>query len=331
MLGHSMKAGLFAIALAACSSPEKHVDAPSSAWSQGPDLADGVPRLEPGVTALGQRLVIVGGFDSDLQAGLDITTRVDMFDPLANAWTRLPDGPVAWTHIQLAGVGTKLYLLGGLAGQTYTAEPDCYVLDTLDATPTWTPLAPIPTGFERGSAAVVVAMPRIYLLGGAGTNGALATDLYYDGEAGEARRLCVWRGAGPARVRGRRGGAGRAAERRELRPDRRHVDDERGHAGLARGHARRRARRSAVRARRRTRAEVRADHAALHLRAARHRRSIDPWARACGDSAHVAPHPRVLRVLRRRRRPEEVQHRARGRADATRHDDRAVDGEQLSG
>lgn len=178
-----MKAGLFAIALAACSSPGKHVDAPSSAWSQGPDLADGVPRLEPGVTALGQRLVIVGGFDTDLQAGLDITKRVDMFDPLANTWTQLPDVPVAWTHIQLAGLGTKLYLLGGLAGQTYTAEPDCYVLDTSDTTPMWTPIAPIPTGLERGSAAVVIAMPRIYLLGGAGTNGALATNIYYDVQA----------------------------------------------------------------------------------------------------------------------------------------------------
>ena len=175
-----MKAGLFVIVLAACSSPGAHIDAPSSAWSQGSDLPMEVPRLEPGVTALGQRLVIAGGFDTDLQAGLHITQRVDVFDPLANMWTTLPDVPKPWTHIQIAGLGTKLYLLGGLAGQTYTAEPDCYVLDTSDATPMWTPIAPIPTGFERGSAAVVVAMPRIYLLGGAGTNGALATNIYYD-------------------------------------------------------------------------------------------------------------------------------------------------------
>ncbi len=177
-----MRAGLFVIALAACSSPGKHVDAPSSAWSQGPDLADEVPRLEPGVAALGQRMVVVGGFDSDLQAGLDITKRVDVYDVATGTWSRLPDAPVAWTHIQLAGLGTKVYLLGGLAGQTYTAEPDCFVLDTADATPTWMPIAPIPTGFERGSAAVVVAAPRIYLLGGAGTNGALATNLFYDVE-----------------------------------------------------------------------------------------------------------------------------------------------------
>ncbi|HSN27361.1 MAG TPA: kelch repeat-containing protein [Kofleriaceae bacterium] len=171
------------LVLAACSSPGKHVDAPSSAWSQGSDLPDEVPRLEPGVTALGQRMVIVGGFDSDLQAGLEITKRVDVYDVGTGTWSKLPDAPVAWTHIQLAGLGTKLYLLGGLAGQTYTAMPDCYVLDTLDTTPTWTPIAPIPTGLERGSAAVVVAPPRIYLLGGAGTNGALATNIFYDVQA----------------------------------------------------------------------------------------------------------------------------------------------------
>ncbi len=172
---------LWVIALAACSSPGPHVDAPSSPWTQGPDLPDEVPRLEPGVTMLGDRLVVLGGFDTDLQAGLDITKRVDVYDTLNNIWTTpLPDAPVAWTHVQLAGIGTKLYLLGGLAGQTYTAMPDCYVLDTLDATPTWTPIAPIPAGLERGSAAVVVAPPRIYLLGGAGTSGALATNIFYD-------------------------------------------------------------------------------------------------------------------------------------------------------
>ena len=178
-----MKSAVLAFALLACSSPGKHVDAPSSPWSQGSDLPDEVPRLEPGVTALGQRMVVVGGFDTDLQAGLDITKRVDVYDVGTNTWSRLPDAPVAWTHIQLAGLGTKIYLLGGLAGQNYTPQPDCFVLDTLDATPTWQPLAPIPPGFERGSAAVVVAVPRIYLLGGASMTGAVATNIYYDVQA----------------------------------------------------------------------------------------------------------------------------------------------------
>ena len=139
-----------------------------------------VPRLEPGVTALGQRVVVVGGFDTDLMAGLDITTRVDVYDPATDSWSQLADAPVPFTHIQLAAVGTTLYLLGGLAGQTYVARGDTFALDTADPNAQWRTLAPMPAGMERGSAAVVVSGSRIYLLGGAGTNAALATNLFYD-------------------------------------------------------------------------------------------------------------------------------------------------------
>lgn len=166
------------LALAACSSSAPRPDAPARHWSEGPPLM--VPRLEPGVTAMGQRLVVVGGFDTDLMAGLDITQRVDMFDPATGLWTQLPDAPVAWTHIQLAAIGTTIYLLGGLQGQDYIARGETYALDTQDPEPQWRTLAAMPPGFERGSAAVVVAPPRVYLFGGAGTNNALATNLYYD-------------------------------------------------------------------------------------------------------------------------------------------------------
>jgi N-acetylneuraminic acid mutarotase len=98
-------------------------------------------------------------------------------------WSQLPDAPVAWTHVQLAAIGTTLYLLGGLEGQTYTARGEAYALDTLDANPQWRTLASMPPGQERGSAAVVVAPPRVYLFGGASTSSALATNLFYDAQA----------------------------------------------------------------------------------------------------------------------------------------------------
>jgi N-acetylneuraminic acid mutarotase len=148
-----------------------------------------VPRLEAGVTALGQRLVVLGGFDTDQAAGLDVTTRIDVLDTLQlpNAmWTRLlPDAPVARHHVQLASIGTTLYLLGGLSGtpnasNQFPAEGDCWALNTQDPNPTWVPIAPMPAGQERGSAAVVVEPPRIYLFGGASTTDALATNIFYD-------------------------------------------------------------------------------------------------------------------------------------------------------
>ncbi len=174
---------LAAVALSACgSSTAAPPDAPPPAWTLGPPLPG--RRLEPGVTALGDQLVVLGGFDTGLTEGLHITTEVDVLDTALGSadqkWTPLPESPRAWTHIQLAASGSILYLLGGLSGADYVAAGDAFALNTADAGPAWTPLAPLPTGRERGSAAVIVAAPRIYLLGGAGTNVALATNLYYD-------------------------------------------------------------------------------------------------------------------------------------------------------
>jgi hypothetical protein len=173
------------VTLVACSSPAPQPDAPASPWSLGiPGFPESarlpVPRLEPGVTAMGDQLVVVGGFDTDLMAGLHITKRVDVLDTLTGTWSRLPDAPVAWTHLQLAAVGTTLYLLGGLEGQQYIARGEAFALDTQTPGATWRPIAPLPAGLERGSAGVVVVAPRIYLFGGASTTGALASNIFYD-------------------------------------------------------------------------------------------------------------------------------------------------------
>jgi N-acetylneuraminic acid mutarotase len=172
-------------ALTACSSPAALPDAPSSPWSSGPDLP--LARLESGVTALGQRVAVVGGFDTDQAAGLDVTKRADLLDTLVTpmVWSQLPDAPVARHHVQLAAIGTTLYLLGGLDGtpdgmNDYPARGDSYALDTGDMNPQWRAIAAMPAGYERGSAAVVVAPPRIYLFGGAATTDAVASNIFYD-------------------------------------------------------------------------------------------------------------------------------------------------------
>jgi hypothetical protein len=166
-------------ALAACKSPVGQPDAATSHWSTGSDVP--LPRFEPGVAALGQRVVVVGGFDT---AGLDITQQVDVFDTLDPTWSQLPlaplpPAPVAWTSINLAGIGTTLYLLGGIDAQ-HVAHGEAYALDTQDAGAMWRPVASMPAGMERGGAAVVITPPRIYLFGGAGTDAAFATNLFYD-------------------------------------------------------------------------------------------------------------------------------------------------------
>jgi hypothetical protein len=145
-----------------------------------------MPRLESGVAALGQRVVIAGGFITNT---LDVTPAVDVFDPNVGAtgtWqaSAFPDLPVLRHHIQLVSIGTTLYFLGGLdamlSGTSFPARGDSWTLDTLTTGATWTQIKSMPLGKERGSAGIVVAPPRIYLIGGAATTTALADIIYYD-------------------------------------------------------------------------------------------------------------------------------------------------------
>lgn len=135
-------------------------------------------RLEPGVGSLGTRLVVAGGISTSLAEGLTITPEVLTLDTLAGTWDALPDLPVAWTHAAVAGVGTTLYVLGGLEGPDFVARGEAFALD-FGAT-AWRAIAPLPAGLERGAAGVVVSPPHIYLLGGASTTGSLASCLDYD-------------------------------------------------------------------------------------------------------------------------------------------------------
>jgi N-acetylneuraminic acid mutarotase len=167
--------GLLLAAFAACAEPAE--PARPGAWRDGPDMPG--RRLEPAVAAAGAQLVVAGGFSTSAREGLEITREVIALDTLAGTWGALPELPVGWTHASLAASGGTLYLLGGLEGPTFVPRGEAYALDPgADA---WRDLPPLPPGQERGAAAVVVAPPHVYLLGGssAGT-AALASVLDYN-------------------------------------------------------------------------------------------------------------------------------------------------------
>ncbi len=176
----SLAPALVLVGVAACAKLPAQPDAPASAWSLGPTM----PRLalEPGVAALGQQVVVVGGFDTSLAEGLDITARVDTFDTTSGTWGTLPDAPVQWTNINLATVGDRLYIAGGLEGLQYVAHGEGFVFDPIDKM--WQPITAMDPADARGASGVVTAPGRIYLLGGASTTAALATCLEYDTIAG---------------------------------------------------------------------------------------------------------------------------------------------------
>lgn len=164
-------------ALLGCAEPTPNPLA-DSPWSLGPELPS--PRLEAGVTALGQRLIMVGGFDQNVAQGLRITPEVLSLDLLTETWSRLPDAPVAWTHANVWAASSTLYLLGGLDTPSFLARGESFALDLDLPDPQWRAIAPMPAGMERGAAAVLSMPPHIYVLGGASTSDALATCLDYD-------------------------------------------------------------------------------------------------------------------------------------------------------
>jgi Kelch motif protein len=164
--------------VAACSSPPTPADSSRAPWIEGPALPG--PRLESGVAALGQRVVVLGGFDQNVAQGLRITNEVIAFDPNAETWSNLRPAPVAWTHVNLAASSATLFLLGGLDTSQFIPSGESFALDTDQPNAPWRALAPMPVGQERGAAGVVIAPPHIYLIGGSSQSTALATCLDYD-------------------------------------------------------------------------------------------------------------------------------------------------------
>jgi hypothetical protein len=154
-------------------------DAATTPWTIGMAM----PRTaqQPGVTARGLDVIVVGGYDLAPSGALEITARVDVFDTAIGTWQttgRPEDAPVRWTDINLAALGDTIYLAGGLEGTQHIAHGETYAFDPLEQK--WKMLAAMPAGLERGAAGVVATPGRIYLLGGESSTGPVATCLAYD-------------------------------------------------------------------------------------------------------------------------------------------------------
>jgi hypothetical protein len=175
-------AALVLVSAAACECPEPTPDARPTAWYTEEEMPG--PRLEPGVTALGQHLVVAGGFYQSEADGLGITTDViayDMFAEPGQKWRSLRSAPVAWTHTNLASSSATLYMLGGAEGTDFIPRGEAFALDTGQPDPQWRPLSPIPASHEpRSAAGIVVAPPFVYLVGGSTQTDALASVIAYN-------------------------------------------------------------------------------------------------------------------------------------------------------
>ncbi|KAF9895144.1 hypothetical protein FE257_000046 [Aspergillus nanangensis] len=147
--------------------------APNCTPGEWIDLASiPTPRQEHGTAAIDNTTIaVLGGILNDGDASFS-TDLLQLYDIATDTWSAGAPAPYKVNHPNVAAVNDKLYLVGGLTegpvtpglSMNWVASKLCYVYDL--ATDTWSDLAPMPNGTERGSAIVGVRGEMIYVAGG---------------------------------------------------------------------------------------------------------------------------------------------------------------------
>ena len=139
-------------------------------------------RQEVAVAALGDRVVVVGGFG---ELGAAVPT-VEAYRPAADTWEAMPPLPAAVHHAAAAVVDGRLFVLGGYADRVppWRAQRTVYEYDPAGSS--WATRAPLL--LARGAPAAAVVDGRIHVVGGADGD-ALAVHEAYDPGADRWTRL----------------------------------------------------------------------------------------------------------------------------------------------
>ncbi|KAF4537766.1 uncharacterized protein LTHEOB_11390 [Lasiodiplodia theobromae] len=176
---------------------------PSCQSGQWEDLASiPTPRQEHGTTAIGNTTIAILGGIVPTNGSTTTTDLLQLYDIDSNTWKTVSPAPYKVNHPNIAAVHDKLYLLGGLAPgpvstdvtMNWVASKLCYAYDV--ETDTWTQLASMPSGMERGSAIVGVQGEMIYLAGGmtvlmTGYQDAVDSVISFNTTSGKWQRLVV--------------------------------------------------------------------------------------------------------------------------------------------
>jgi N-acetylneuraminic acid mutarotase len=72
-----------------------------------------VARFEAMAGVSGGKMLVMGGFTD---ATLNVTSRIDVYDPATDTWTAAQPLPSAQTHVAVASLGDSLVLAGGFVG-----------------------------------------------------------------------------------------------------------------------------------------------------------------------------------------------------------------------
>jgi heat shock protein HslJ/N-acetylneuraminic acid mutarotase len=161
--------------------PDEAAATAEGEWQELPPLPGGV-RQETAVVALGDEIVVIGGFGADNSA----QTRVEAYRPATREWRDLPDLPVAMHHANAGVVGDSIWVVGFLTGNDF--RPDGRVFVLRPGADQWGAGPSMPQGTQRGASAVGVIDGRIYVAGG--LRGGAVTDFsVFDPAAGTWEEL----------------------------------------------------------------------------------------------------------------------------------------------
>lgn len=128
----------------ACSSPEAATNDASEpfTWTLGSPCP--LARFEANTAVVGGELWVMGGFTS---SDLEVTRRIDVYDPRTDSWRLGPDLPGAETHLAVITSNDDIVVAGGFAGSfTGSRPPPTEAVHRLNvATEEWAAGPPLPT------------------------------------------------------------------------------------------------------------------------------------------------------------------------------------------
>jgi hypothetical protein len=124
-----------------------------ASWTRGSPLPSTM--LEPAAAVAGGKLYVFGGFVTSARAHeFPVTTRVAVYDPATDVWSRAADMPAAVTHANAVIVGDEVWFAGGFEGDDPGhAIADVRRYDTV--TDHWNAGPPLPEPVAGGTLALV--------------------------------------------------------------------------------------------------------------------------------------------------------------------------------
>lgn len=155
--------------------------AQNNGWTQLADMP--TARSELASCELDGKIYVIGGspYKGHWENTYAVTT-VEVYDPVSNSWdTTKADMNVARQGLGVCAVNGKIYAIGGATSHMGTLLG---IVEEYDPeTNTWTTKEPLP--YARSHAACSVIDKKIYVAGGAGSNGNTTTLQIYDPAADE--------------------------------------------------------------------------------------------------------------------------------------------------